>query len=288
MSSLPFHVEHEHPHGPSEGGGRDQAAALRVVSYNIHHGADTADRLDLARTAAVLARSGADLIGLQEVDRHWSERSAFADQAKWLATTLGMHVAYAANLDLDPLDPDSLGPDLDPDSPGPGRQRRQYGLAVLSRFPILTVVHELLPPGPDSEPDLEPRGLLAVEVDVDGERLCFATTHLSEADPRARESEATRVAEILGAAPRRTILTGDLNAQPTAPETKPLTGVLTDAWPDGDADPDADPGHTIPVAGPDRRIDYVLVSPDLTAERAWVLTDADASDHLPVVADVRL
>lgn len=283
VSTPPFHVEHEHPHGPSEGGGRDQAAALRVVSYNIHHGADTADRLDLARTAAVLARSGADLMGLQEVDRHWSERSAFADQAEWLAATLGMHVAYAANLDLDPH------PDLDP--LGPGRQRRQYGLAVLSRFPILSVTHELLPHGPEVEPDLpdlEPRGLLAVEVDVDGERLCFATTHLSEADPRARESEAARVAGILGTAPRRTILTGDLNALPTAPETKPLTDVLADAWPDGNDDPDADPGHTIPVAVPDRRIDYVLVSPDLSAERAWVLTDADASDHLPVVADVRV
>ncbi|NYH87607.1 endonuclease/exonuclease/phosphatase family protein [Actinopolymorpha rutila] len=273
MSSPRFHVEHEHPHDPSEGGGHELAAALRVVTYNVHHGADTEDRLDLARTAAVLARSGADLIGLQEVDRHWSERSAFADQAEWLATALGMHVAYAANLDLDPDGSD-----------GAGQERRQYGLAVLSRFPILSVLHELLPPGPG----LEPRGLLAVDVDVDKdggrERLRFVTTHLSEADPRARESEASRVADILGPAPRRTILTGDLNALPDAPETKPLTDVLADAWPaEG-----SDPGHTIPVAVPDRRIDYVLVSPDLTAQRAWVLTDADASDHLPVVADVRL
>ncbi|SDR91271.1 Metal-dependent hydrolase, endonuclease/exonuclease/phosphatase family [Actinopolymorpha singaporensis] len=248
------------------------ATALRVVTYNIHHGADAEDRLDLARTAAVLARSGADLIGLQEVDRHWSERSAFADQGKWLAGTLGMHVAYGANLDLDP----------DPDGPGP--ERRQYGLAVLSRFPILSVLHELLPHGPEADPALELRGLLAVEVDVDGTRLRFATTHLSEADPRARESEATRVADLLGRAPRRTILTGDLNALPAAPETKPLTDVLVDAWPDeGD-----DPGHTIPVAVPDRRIDYVLVSPDLTPARRQVLTGADASDHLPVVVDVRL
>ncbi|MET9019256.1 endonuclease/exonuclease/phosphatase family protein [Actinopolymorpha sp. NPDC004070] len=278
MSTPRFHVEHEHPHGPSEGGGRDQAAALRVVTYNIHHGADVADRLDLARTVAVLARTGADLMGLQEVDRHWSERSAFADQAEWLATTLGMHVAYAANLDLDP----------DPDRGGPAQRRRQYGLAVVSRFPILSVVHEVLPhgsdPGPGTEPVLEQRGLLAVDVGVHGERLRFATTHLSEADPRARESEATRLAEVLGPAPRRTILTGDLNAVPAAPETKPLTDLLADAWPDGDADP----GHTIPVAVPDRRIDYVLVSSDLTVDRARVVTDADASDHLPVVVDVRL
>ncbi len=267
-------MEHDQSHDSSEGGDRDQAAALRVVTYNIHHGADTADRLDLARTAAVLARSGADLIGLQEVDRHWSERSAFADQAEWLATTLGMHVAYAANLDLEPE------PDVGRSGVAP--KPRQYGLAVLSRFPILSVTHELLPPGSDAEPGLEPRGLLVAEIEVDGERLRFATTHLSEADPRARESEATRVAELLGPTPRRTILTGDLNALPAAPETKPLTDVLADAWPSGGVDP----GHTIPVAVPDRRIDYVLLSPDLTAERAQVLTDADASDHLPVVVDV--
>ena len=94
---------------------------LTVASFNIHHGAGTDDRLDLERVAAEIKRTGAAVVGLQEVDRFWSERSAFVDQAQWLADRLGMHVVYGANLDLDP-------PALD-------RPRRQYGTAILSVAP---------------------------------------------------------------------------------------------------------------------------------------------------------
>ena len=48
----------------------------------------------------MIDESGADLVGLQEVDKHWSARSDWADQPAWFAQRLGLHVAYAANLDL--------------------------------------------------------------------------------------------------------------------------------------------------------------------------------------------
>ncbi|WP_406740684.1 endonuclease/exonuclease/phosphatase family protein [Streptomyces atratus] len=94
----------------------------------MHHGAGTDDVLDLKRIAGVVKDTGADVIGLQEVDRqevdrHWSSRSDFADQAQWLADRLHMHVVYGANLDLDPEQA--------------GDPRRQYGTAILSRFPVL-------------------------------------------------------------------------------------------------------------------------------------------------------
>ncbi|MGE7781075.1 hypothetical protein ACQKL0_14225 [Peribacillus sp. NPDC097264] len=47
------------------------------------------------------------------MDNHWSERSLFEDQAKWLAKCLNMHYAYMANLERDPLNH--------------GKHRRQYG-----------------------------------------------------------------------------------------------------------------------------------------------------------------
>jgi endonuclease/exonuclease/phosphatase family metal-dependent hydrolase len=46
-------------------------------------------------------------------------------------------------------------------------------------------------------------------------------------------------------------------------------------------------GDTIPSTGPTARIDYILVSPEIEVEgggRAQLL----ASDHLPVVAELRL
>jgi endonuclease/exonuclease/phosphatase (EEP) superfamily protein YafD len=51
---------------------------LRVLTYNIHHGVGEDGVLDLERIARVIADSGADVIGLQEVDRHWSARTATA------------------------------------------------------------------------------------------------------------------------------------------------------------------------------------------------------------------
>ena len=84
----------------------EKALQVKVMSYNIHHAVGEDNVLDLERIAKVIEDSGAEIIGLQEVDNHWSERSNFEDQAKWLADRLGMHYTYAANLDRDPL---SLG-----------------------------------------------------------------------------------------------------------------------------------------------------------------------------------
>lgn len=95
---------------------------LTVMSFNIHHGVGVDGLLNLQRVADVIKTEGVDVVGLQEVDRHWGERSDFVDQAAWLADELDMHVVYGANLDLDPAQP--------------GEPRRQYGTAILSERPI--------------------------------------------------------------------------------------------------------------------------------------------------------
>ena len=48
---------------------------LTLLSYNIHNGVGLDGVLDLDRIADVIAASGADVVGLQEVDRHRRERS---------------------------------------------------------------------------------------------------------------------------------------------------------------------------------------------------------------------
>jgi len=42
---------------------------LRVMTYNIHVGMGTDQKLDLERIAGVINRERVDLVGLQEVDR---------------------------------------------------------------------------------------------------------------------------------------------------------------------------------------------------------------------------
>jgi endonuclease/exonuclease/phosphatase family metal-dependent hydrolase len=234
---------------------------FRVMSYNIHHGAGLDGALDLERLALLIEASGADVIGLQEVDRHWSERSEWLDQAAWFGDRLGMEYVHGANLDLDP--------------PEPGAPRRQYGTAFLSKWPITASRNTFLP----WEPGTEQRGLLEITIDFRGVPLRFGNTHLQHRaqDAALRVAQAQRVVELLGPSPARTFLVGDLNAVPGTPEIKVVAGVLADAW--DTVGPR--PGYTYPAEAPEFRIDYVFGSPDAEPLRGDVTT-TPASDHLPV------
>lgn len=237
--------------------------SLRVATFNIHHGAGPDDVLDLEHAAKVIETMRADVVGLQEVDRHWGERSEFVDQARWLADRLDMRVVYGANLDLDPAEP--------------GQQRRQYGTAILSRYPITSWSNTHLPRFEDHEQ----RGLLVANLRVRGVPVRVANTHLQHNDNLEREAQAAKVVELLGGDATRTILTGDMNAVPGTPEIDILTSAFNDTWAlVGEGD-----GFTYPIENPDRRIDYVFTSPDIDVHHAEVVV-TDASDHLPYFADV--
>lgn len=238
---------------------------LTVATYNIHHGAGTDSVLDLERIASVLEDGSAELIGLQEVDRHWGERSGFQDQAAWLADRLDMHVCYSANLDHEPAE---------------GRtDRRQYGTAILSEYRLSDCTSTALP----NHPGGEQRGLAQADLKVRGVDLTFYNTHLTHNSASGRAEQAQAVNEVLADADGPTILVGDLNAEPSSPEYGLFTALLDDVWPVAGEGP----GYTIDPEDPDRRIDYILTSPDITAVSVHVV-DTQASDHLPVFAEVML
>ncbi|WP_350280607.1 endonuclease/exonuclease/phosphatase family protein [Kribbella sp. HUAS MG21] len=244
---------------PDADGARDRP--LTVMSYNIHHGAGTDGVLDLERIAVLIEQSGAEVVGLQEVDRHWSERSNWVDQPAWLANRLGMHYAYAANLDLPPLNP--------------GEPRRQYGTAVLSKYPIQDFKNTLLPRYPAGEQ----RGLGVATIIVKGTELRFANTHLTHNNNAERLEQAQKVVQVLGKSHPATLLVGDLNATADAPEIKTMTSVYADTWPEVGVGP----GYTIEADNPTKRIDYLLHSRHLRPTEASVPV-SNASDHLPVLA----
>jgi endonuclease/exonuclease/phosphatase family metal-dependent hydrolase len=238
---------------------------LKVLTYNIHHGAGIDGVVDLERIAQVIEQSGAEVIGLQEVDNHWSERSHWMDQAAWLAARLKMHFAYAANLDLPPVNP--------------GEPRRQYGTAMLSRYPIKNFTNTLLPLYPTGEQ----RGLAVATLKVRGENLRFANTHLSSNNKAERLEQARKVVELLSGSQQSTILVGDLNASPKKPEIKTLTAVWRDTW----TEVGAGPGYTLEADKPTARIDFLLHTADLRPTSAKVPVTL-ASDHLPVTASYLL
>ncbi|HET9139199.1 endonuclease/exonuclease/phosphatase family protein [Actinophytocola sp.] len=245
---------------------------VRALTFNIHTGIGEDGRLDLARTAAVIRDSGADIAGLQEVDVHWAARSEFADQATELARMLGMRSFFAPIYDLPPLTE--------------GAPRRQYGVAVLSRFPILRAENHPITRLSTQDPDPVPQpmpGFAEAVVLARGIPLHVYVTHLDfRPDPAVRAAQVADTLRILDQDGRRArqVLLGDFNAEPTAPELAPLFGSLRDTW------PGPDPGLTYPAAAPAKRIDYVTVSPTLRTRDPAVLA-SDASDHRPVRVTLR-
>jgi endonuclease/exonuclease/phosphatase family metal-dependent hydrolase len=239
------------------------------MTFNIHHGAGADGLVDLARIAQVVRDSDADVIGLQEVDRHFGARSDFVDQAAWLARELNMHVVYGANLDLDPLAPD--------------QPRRQYGTAILSNGPILEWDNTYLPKFGNHEQ----RGLLRARINVRGVPVQVYNTHLQHNDAAERVAQAQAIVELIGTPRDSVVLLGDLNATPAAPEIRTLVEILVDAWEAAGVGT----GVTYPSEDPRTRIDYIMQSSDVVARTIAVVTTplaTSASDHLPVVADVAL
>jgi endonuclease/exonuclease/phosphatase family metal-dependent hydrolase len=233
---------------------------LTVLSFNIHHAAGLDGVVDLDRLAAEIRATRADVVGLQEVDRHYGERSGWADQPAELAGRLGMHVVFGANLDLEP--------------PAPRQPRRQYGTAILSRYPIVDWHNTLLPKG---KPEEEQRGLLEAVLDVRGRAVRMLTTHFQHDNAASRLLQAEVVANAVRKAAEAVVLTGDLNAPPDKPEVTTLTALLTDTF----AAAGQGDGLTHPADAPTARIDYVLTA--RTRPVCGTVLPTASSDHRPVL-----
>ncbi|HUQ18837.1 MAG TPA: endonuclease/exonuclease/phosphatase family protein [Gemmatimonadaceae bacterium] len=251
----------------SAGTPSQSSRTLRVMTYNIQAGGGNIDRIGDA-----IRESGADVAALQEVDVHWSSRSSFVDEADSLAKYLKMNVRFADIYDLPPTDSSN--------------SRRQFGVAVLSRYPIVAFTNHpitrLSTQSANAAPAPAP-GFLEASVDFHGTKIRVFTTHLDyRADPRVREQQVRDMLGIIGEAVTPTILFGDLNAAPDAPELQPLFARLKDSWRSATG-----AGFSYPATNPEKRIDYVLTSRHFTARDARVPVTL-ASDHRPVIVDLEL
>lgn len=236
----------------------DAQTPLHVVTYNIRHGRGMDDSVNLARTAAVLRALQPDIVGLQEVDRR-VRRSGDVDEADSLGTLLGMEHAFGAFMDY---------------------QGGEYGLAVLSRFPIVRATPVRLPDGN------EPRVALAAELRLpDGHSLMVVNVHFDwVADDTFRFAQASALTAFLDSLTLPYLLLGDFNDEPGSRTLALFRARATEV-----AKP-AEDHLTFSSTGPVKEIDYIFVAP----ARAWrvggarPVTEPMASDHRPVVADVEL
>ncbi|RFS24840.1 hypothetical protein DVR12_06505 [Chitinophaga silvatica] len=235
-----------------------QNQRIKVLTYNIHHGENMKQEVDLKGIANVILATNPDLVALQEVDSV-VPRSKSADQLKELASITGMYTYFVKALDIE----------------GGG-----YGTGILSRFPIKNSITIPLPTNKDSEP--RAAGIVTIQLPGDSD-IHFVTTHFDASRKGAeRIEQANTLARYFETARTPVILCGDLNAAPNTKEIKVLKQVFTDATHQS--------GPTFPSDTPKTKLDYILLAPKgkWNASGAKVIEETVASDHRPVICELEL
>jgi endonuclease/exonuclease/phosphatase family metal-dependent hydrolase len=242
------------------------------MTYNIRACLGTDGVRSIDRVAAVINAERPDVGALQEVDLKRS-RSGDVDQAAEIAERTDMHWVAGASME----------------------QQGWYGNAVLSRVPIVPVVHDALPRHGRGEP----RSAMWVRLELPSPlgEVNLINTHLSF---RWRE-RVRQIGDLLGegwllsgragespAGGGKLILCGDLNCSLGSWTCRRLA-----ASPPGLRDVHrilkTRSRATWPTRRPWRRLDHILVSASLGVRAAGVHRSAAArlaSDHYPVIADV--
>jgi endonuclease/exonuclease/phosphatase family metal-dependent hydrolase len=227
---------------------------FRVATYNVHKCVGLDRRCDPGRVASVICELNADLVGLQEVDNR-SDGAGESAQMEFLAGGTGYEVI-----------------------PGPTikRSNGHYGNVLLTRWPVVE----------KREIDLcfscrEPRGAIEAVLSVHDQEVRVIVTHLGLTFSE-RWFQIARLAEVImeKSAPLF-ILLGDFNEWfPTGRGLKRLHRLLgkpplTRSYPSWRAI---------------FALDRIWVKPNEALRRVWVhktILSRVASDHLPVVAEIR-
>ncbi|PRY80555.1 endonuclease/exonuclease/phosphatase family metal-dependent hydrolase [Yoonia maritima] len=223
---------------------------LSVASYNIHKGIGTDRRRNLARTTAVIAEIGADILAIQEADTRFGSRKGLLDLD-----------SIRRDLGLIAVPMDDVG-----DAHG------WHGNLLLVRNALVQEVHQLMLPG------LEPRGALVTDMMIAGRPLRVVNAHLGLLQASRTAQVRALLDKIRDLEGRPTLLMGDLNEwRGAGPAFQTLEKHFTFAQ--------ARP--SFPSRYPLLALDRMMMSPhgallDVAVHDS--LLSRRASDHLPIKA----
>jgi endonuclease/exonuclease/phosphatase family metal-dependent hydrolase len=235
---------------------------LKILTYNVHSCIGTDRRLDPGRIADTIARCGADIIALQELDVG-RKRTGGIDQAHTIAGLLKMEAHFHPALHV---------------------EEEKYGDAILTALPT-----RLMRAGPLPSVG-ETRGAIWLQVGWDGREVNVLNTHLGLRNiDRVRQVTTLLGDDWIGHSAFHTepfIVCGDLNAIPSSPAYR----LLASRFADTQRLTAGKPRPTFPSRFPLLRLDHIFVSPHFDAVSTAVLNDPlsrRASDHLPLMANLR-
>lgn len=233
-----------------------QSDTLRIMSFNILHGATVKNDFNLDTIAGVINKYQPDLVALQEVDFKTNRAKKYD-----LPTELGIRTGMAS----------LFGRAMYYDG-------GEYGEAVLSKFSFESAKRIALPHLPKSEP----RAALVTRIKTkNGNIIQFVGTHLDHLkDETDKIMQANAIIDSIGNTKLPTIIVGDLNAVPSSKTIKILTKKFVKA------DHKNAYNGTFPSTGPKICIDHILYN----MPKKWKVLDYEiicenyASDHCIVVA----
>jgi len=287
---------------------------MKLLSYNIQYGKGKDDPYAIERIVGDIG--DADLVALQEVERFW-ERSGNTDQVAQITAAMPDHYwVYGPGVDLH----------ADQQSARNKGARRQFGNLILSRFPIISSRHHLLPKYGSIDPLSIQRSALETIIVCGGHRIRFYSLHLTHLSSQTRLPQINRLLEIHRDAihegfpisgnlkgldwesgvndqtvPADAIIMGDFNFQPDSDNYLRMVGPISDyggyitspagfvdAWLESGQDKIS--GITSLIRGVSARLDYCFVSTSLRQQikRCRVDEKALGSDHQPLWVEIDL
>lgn len=294
---------------------------MKLVSYNIQFSRGRDNVMDLRRTAETVA--GADVIALQEVERHW-QRSGGRDQPAELSELLpDYYWVYGAAYDFDASHRDDEGQLVN--------RRRQFGNMLLSRTPILVSCNHILPKHNSLTHVSMQRGALEGVIATAAGTVRAYSVHLSHTHAAERLEQVEALHDLNARAqregwpwsgndparkpeweqtgkspemPTEAIFMGDFNFTANSAEYVTAVGPLdpdhgravvnhrlVDSW--TAAGHDENQGVTLPKdlandSPRDARVDYCFVTAGLAdrVRASWIDDTAIASDHLPLWTEI--
>jgi endonuclease/exonuclease/phosphatase family metal-dependent hydrolase len=221
---------------------------MKFLSYNIQYGVGKDNKNDIDRIIAEIKSGEADVIALQELDRYWP-RSGYTDQVERVTSALADYYwVYGPGVDLhaDAISTENKG------------ARRQFGNLVLSRFPIISSRHHLLPKYGSTGPLSLQRSAIEATILCGQQLLRVYSVHLTHLSSATRLPQIDRLLEIHHNAERdgfpvsadltaidwetkdwesgvgeqsvatSAIIMGDFNCQPNTEEYSRMVGPLCD------------------------------------------------------------
>ena len=233
-----------------------QTDTLKVMSFNILHGATVENDFNLDSIAGVIKSYNPDLVAMQEVDFK-TERAKKYDLPTELGYRTQMASLFARAMYYD---------------------GGEYGEGILSKYSFIATENIALPHLPDSEPRAAALALIKTK---NGNTIQFVGTHLDhQKEEKDREMQARALVEQFHDTNYATLLLGDLNAEPDSETIRIIKTVFTEP-----EHKEAQQG-TYPSTGPQKKIDYILYNqPDLWKVIDYqVLCENYASDHCIVMA----